>query len=166
MKTVLVDWNLIPYSEAWQRQTDWFDAVVRAKAQGETYENRIIMCEHPHVYTLGRSGKENNMLLNNLKDDEKDIKQALDIEENISYLLTEAKIYYAKGDYNTAWEKFNFLSKNIQTSEVHKYLGLCDYALNNLSSALLNIDKAIILSDNDKELNKKYDEIKTALDKK
>ena len=21
------------------------------------------MCEHPHVYTLGRSGKENNMLL-------------------------------------------------------------------------------------------------------
>lgn len=64
MKTVLVDWNLIPYSEAWQRQTEWFDAVVRAKAQGETYENRIIMCEHPHVYTLGRSGKENNMLLN------------------------------------------------------------------------------------------------------
>ena len=63
MKTVLVDWNLIPYSEAWQRQTEWFDAVVRAKAQGETYENRIIMCEHPHVYTLGRSGKEGNMLL-------------------------------------------------------------------------------------------------------
>lgn len=64
MKTVLVDWNLIPYAEAWQRQTEWFDTLVRAKAQGEPYENRIIMCEHPHVYTLGRSGKENNMLLN------------------------------------------------------------------------------------------------------
>ena len=64
MKTVLVDWNLIPYAEAWQRQTEWFDTLVRAKAQGEAYENRIIMCEHPHVYTLGRSGKENNMLLN------------------------------------------------------------------------------------------------------
>lgn len=109
---------------------------------------------------------EINMQLNNLSDAEKDIKQALDIEENISYLLTEAKIYYAKGDYDKAWEKFNLLSRNVQTSEVYKYLGLCDYALNNLSSALLNIDKAIILSDNDKELNKKYDEIKTALDKK
>ena len=64
MKTVLVDWNLIPYAEAWQRQTEWFDTLVRAKGQGEAYENRIIMCEHPHVYTLGRSGKENNMLLN------------------------------------------------------------------------------------------------------
>ena len=25
--------------------------------------NRIVLCEHPHVYTLGRSGKETNMLL-------------------------------------------------------------------------------------------------------
>lgn len=108
---------------------------------------------------------EINMQLNNLSDAEKDIKQALEIEENLSYLLIEAKIYYAKGDYNTAWEKFNFLSKNIQTSEVYKYLGLCDYALNNLPSALLNIDKAIILSNEDKDLNKKYNEIKTALDK-
>ena len=63
MKTVFIDWNLIPYAEAWQRQAEWFDGVVRAKAQSEVYENLIIMCEHPHVYTLGRSGKENNMLL-------------------------------------------------------------------------------------------------------
>ena len=62
MKTVFIDWNLIPYAEAWQQQTEWFDGIVRAKAEGEPYENHIIMCEHPHVYTLGRSGKENNML--------------------------------------------------------------------------------------------------------
>ena len=63
MKTTFIDWNLIPYAEAWQRQAEWFDGVVRAKSQSEVYENLIIMCEHPHVYTLGRSGKENNMLL-------------------------------------------------------------------------------------------------------
>ena len=63
MKTIVIDWNLIPYAEAWQRQTEWFDNLILAKQQGEDYENRIIMCEHPHVYTLGRSGKENNMLL-------------------------------------------------------------------------------------------------------
>ena len=63
MKTTLVDWNQISYDEAWQRQTEWFDALISAKNNREAYENRIIMCEHPHVYTLGRSGKENNMLL-------------------------------------------------------------------------------------------------------
>ena len=63
MKTTVIDWNLIPYSEAWQRQTAWFDALVAAKQNHEPYENRIILCEHPHVYTLGRSGKDQHMLL-------------------------------------------------------------------------------------------------------
>lgn len=64
MKTTFVDWGLVPYAEAWERQTEWFDEVVRAKSEQHPYENRIVMCQHPHVYTLGRSGKENNMLLN------------------------------------------------------------------------------------------------------
>lgn len=63
MKLNITDWNSIPYAEAWTRQTEWFDALVRAKQAGEAYENHIILCEHPHVYTLGRSGKEGNMLL-------------------------------------------------------------------------------------------------------
>ena len=36
MKTFFIDWNLIPYAEAWQRQTEWFDNIVRAKVQGES----------------------------------------------------------------------------------------------------------------------------------
>lgn len=63
MKLNVIDWNIIPYADAWTRQTEWFDALVRAKQAGEEYENHIILCEHPHVYTLGRSGKEGNMLL-------------------------------------------------------------------------------------------------------
>ena len=63
MKTTVTDWGLIPYSESWNRQTEWFDALVQAKLDEKPYENHIVMCEHPHVYTLGRSGKENNMLL-------------------------------------------------------------------------------------------------------
>lgn len=63
MKAEFVDWKEITYAEAWKQQTDWFDAIVQAKAQGAPYDNRIILCEHPHVYTLGRSGKDNNMLL-------------------------------------------------------------------------------------------------------
>ena len=106
-----------------------------------------------------------NLNLNSLSEAEDDIKRALEIEENISYLLIEAKILYYKGNYDDAREKLNLLSRNIQTSEVYKYLGLCDYAQNNLTSALLNIDKAIILSDDDKELNSTYNNIKATLDK-
>ncbi len=105
-----------------------------------------------------------NINLNNINDAENDIKKAIDIDENLSYLLIEAKIFYLKGDYDTAEEKLKILSANIQTSEVYKYLGLCDYALSNYTSALLNIDKAIILSDEDKTLDIKYNEIKSALD--
>lgn len=60
---VFFDWQTIPYAEAWQRQTEWFDAVIQAKQACIPYDNRVIFCEHPHVYTLGRSGKEGNMLL-------------------------------------------------------------------------------------------------------
>lgn len=63
MKTIKDDWKLIPYPEAWNKQETLFDQVVKAKQSGDEYVNRIILCEHPHVYTLGRSGKECNMLL-------------------------------------------------------------------------------------------------------
>lgn len=102
--------------------------------------------------------------MNSISDAESNIKKALEIEENITYLLLEAKILYHKGSYDEARDKFNLLSRNIQTSEVYKYIGLCDYALNNYASALLNLDKAIILSDDDKTLNSTYNEIKAKLD--
>lgn len=63
MKLEIADWKTVPYAEAWHRQTEWFDAIVQAKQTGGEYVNRIVLCEHPHVYTLGRSGKEANMLL-------------------------------------------------------------------------------------------------------
>ena len=106
-----------------------------------------------------------NMEMNYLIEAQDDIKKALDIEENISYLLIDAKIAYYRGNYDDAREKLNLLSRNVQTSEVYKYIGLCDYAQNDLPSALLNIDKAIILSDDDNDLNLKYNEIKSELDK-
>lgn len=63
MDIELIDWGIIPYSEAWERQTILFNELIEAKKAGHSYINRIILCEHPHVYTLGKSGKANNMLL-------------------------------------------------------------------------------------------------------
>jgi lipoyl(octanoyl) transferase len=61
------EWGVIDYSEAWKRQTAMFNSIVEAKAAGGEYVNSIILCEHPHVYTLGRSGKEANMLIDGEK---------------------------------------------------------------------------------------------------
>ena len=38
MKLNVTDWNIIPYADAWTRQTEWFDALIRAKQAGEEYE--------------------------------------------------------------------------------------------------------------------------------
>ena len=29
------DWGLIPYAEAWQRQTEWFDSLIQAKQNND-----------------------------------------------------------------------------------------------------------------------------------
>lgn len=63
MKTFVENWGTIPYEQAWKKQAEYFETLVQAKQSGREYMNRIIFCEHPHVYTLGRSGKERNMLL-------------------------------------------------------------------------------------------------------
>ena len=58
------DWGLVDYSLAWDRQERLFHQRIEQKAAGDkTAVDRIVFCEHPHVYTLGRSGKANNLLV-------------------------------------------------------------------------------------------------------
>ena len=57
------DWGLIPYSEAWGRQRQVFDEMIAAKREGRHVAGRLIFCQHPHVYTLGKHGKEGNLLV-------------------------------------------------------------------------------------------------------
>ena len=62
--------GLIDYKEAWDLQETLFAETIAlkiARRNGETEEttqNRMLFCEHPHVYTLGKSGNENHFLLN------------------------------------------------------------------------------------------------------
>ncbi len=57
------DWKHITYSEAWERQTELFNSIIKARSEGQPYENLIIFCTHPHVYTIGKHGKQENMLI-------------------------------------------------------------------------------------------------------
>lgn len=109
---------------------------------------------------------EAKMNLNYILEAQEDIETALNIEENISYLLLKAKILYYKGDYDNARYLLNLLSRNVQTSEVYKFIGLCDYAQNDYKNAMLNLDKAIILSDEDKSIISTYNNAKSMLEKR
>jgi lipoyl(octanoyl) transferase len=87
-KVFFQDWGLIDYQQAWDKQEELFSATVKTKLDNRnselayeaaaktavpanTYEpftaaetfNYLVFCEHPHVYTLGSSGKFEHLLL-------------------------------------------------------------------------------------------------------
>lgn len=57
------------YKEAWDYQTTLFQSILDVKTSNRTANsnltthNYLLFCEHPHVYTLGKSGDEQNLLL-------------------------------------------------------------------------------------------------------
>jgi lipoyl(octanoyl) transferase len=63
------DWGLLDYQQAWERQEQVFANTVQVKTQNRNnntvfdVNNYLIFVEHPHVYTLGKSGKPENLLL-------------------------------------------------------------------------------------------------------
>ena len=58
------DWGMIEYNKAWENQESIFMDTIQQKVDGLNTENLLVFCEHPHVYTLGKSGDEHNLLLN------------------------------------------------------------------------------------------------------
>ena len=64
-----IDLGLIDYKEAWDFQEEYFKKIVDIKIQNRTNEtaeitpNYLIFCQHPHVFTLGKSGKMENLLV-------------------------------------------------------------------------------------------------------
>jgi len=77
---VFKDLGTIAYQEAWDLQTTLFQQVIDRKVHNrkaaedakEEQFHYLLFCEHPHVYTLGRNGKETHLLLDEqgLKDKE------------------------------------------------------------------------------------------------
>jgi lipoyl(octanoyl) transferase len=60
-----IDLGLMDYKKAWDYQASLQKRIVDAKAgiQAETVKNYLLFVEHPHVFTLGKSGRENNLLI-------------------------------------------------------------------------------------------------------
>jgi lipoyl(octanoyl) transferase len=70
--TQFIDLGIIEYQNAWDHQTNLFNQILDVKKRNrelsineqEATNNYLLFCEHPHVYTLGKSGSEKNLLIN------------------------------------------------------------------------------------------------------
>lgn len=70
-KTKFVPLGLKPYPEAWDYQVSLFEKILATKSanrdrpatEQQATDNYLIFCEHPHVFTLGKSGDEKNLII-------------------------------------------------------------------------------------------------------
>ena len=53
----------MPYKECWEYQQSLFNELLAKQGDGSDFAGTIIFVEHPAVYTLGKSGKMSNMLI-------------------------------------------------------------------------------------------------------
>jgi len=83
MKNVNVEFlGNIDYKEAWDYQEKLFGSILDQKSSNKklpedkqvVMNNHLLVCEHPHVYTLGKSGKFEHLLINNKQLEEKGAK--------------------------------------------------------------------------------------------
>ena len=77
-EVIFKDLGLMDYKICWDYQEKLFNATVEQKIAnrnnntGFPTSNHLLFVEHPHVYTLGKSGDENNLLINQKALEEKD----------------------------------------------------------------------------------------------
>ena len=70
-KTIFKDLGIIEYKNAWDYQEEQFNDILNTKLYNREHEDapeaithKLLFCEHPNVYTLGKSGEVNNLLIN------------------------------------------------------------------------------------------------------
>jgi lipoyl(octanoyl) transferase len=70
-KVKFLDLGLKDYQEAWDYQVSLFDKTLAIKSENRNLpaeqqkitDNYLLFCEHPHVFTLGKSGDEKNLII-------------------------------------------------------------------------------------------------------
>lgn len=69
VRVILQDLGKIDYKEAWDYQEKLFKEnvdlkiAIRKNETNEVTTNYLLFCEHPHVYTLGKSGDNTHLLM-------------------------------------------------------------------------------------------------------
>ncbi len=125
-KTKFLDLGLMDYQEAWEYQGELFEKTIAIKTsnrkleeeQQQITENYLIFLEHPHVYTLGKSGSEDNLLL-----DEDGLKE----KEATYYKINRGGdiTYHGPGQI----VGYPILDLDNFFTDIHKYLRLLEEAV-------------------------------------
>ena len=55
--------GLVDFKCAWDTQEQLLQSIITDKRNQVATKNYLIFCQHSHVYTLGKSGDEKNLLL-------------------------------------------------------------------------------------------------------
>ncbi|MGE5479112.1 MAG: lipoyl(octanoyl) transferase LipB [Chloroflexota bacterium] len=63
MRFRIEDWGKLAYGPAFERQEIIHSKIVSEKLSGGAPEYALALVEHPHVYTLGKNGNEENLLV-------------------------------------------------------------------------------------------------------
>lgn len=70
-RTEFIDLGVIDYQQGWDYQTRLFNSILEVKSRNrdlpeheqQPTDNYLLFCEHAHVYTLGKSGDDQNLLI-------------------------------------------------------------------------------------------------------
>ncbi len=70
-QTQFIDLGLMDYQKAWDYQTELFNKILAVKSENRNLpeneqratDNYLLFCEHPHVFTIGKSGDEKNLVI-------------------------------------------------------------------------------------------------------
>ena len=68
-KIKIADWGSVSYQDAWERQEEYFSQIISRKRENRGLEqpfpteNYLFFVEHPPVFTIGKSGKMEHLLL-------------------------------------------------------------------------------------------------------
>ena len=131
----LEDLGLIDYKQCWDYQTKLFDASVQLKIKNRKFpenkvstKNHLIFCEHPHVYTLGKSGDLKNLLIDGPKRKEKNISfYKINRGGDITYHGPGQLVVYPILDLDYF---FSDIHKYLRLLEESVILTLADYGVN------------------------------------
>src|SRR5690554_6948835 len=120
-KVQLIDLGTKDYKETWDFQENLFKSIVDLKSANRNSDNPkampnyLLFVEHPHVYTLGKSGDTSNLLLNEEQLKEKnDTFYKINRGGDITYLGPGQIVGYSILDLD------NFFT------DIHKYLRLLE----------------------------------------
>jgi len=141
-QVIFQDWGLTDYKEAWDKQEALFAETVNLKTEirnrqalteGDEYQeyiptpNYLVFCEHPHVYTLGKSGKPEHLLL-----DENGLKEknaayyAINRGGDITYHGPGQIVSYPILDLDNFFTDIHLYLRTLEEAVIHT---LADYGL-------------------------------------